>query len=113
MHGERFSLRRRRHIGAQNRFALYARPTAILQNPRAQTRMSTRASHACAAVIIGLMATFWAAVPLGKAAAADVAPAEDIRDIRGPKGIFPPWLVPALLAGGALLAIGGYAAWRW
>jgi Domain of unknown function (DUF4381) len=75
--------------------------------------MSTRASHACAAVAIGLMATFWAAVPLGNAAAAEVAPAEDIRDIRGPKGIFPSWLVPALLAGGALLAIGGYAAWRW
>ena len=75
--------------------------------------MSRRASHARAAVIIGLMATFWAAVPLGRAAAADVAPAEDIRDIRGPKGIFPPWLVPALLVGGALLAIGGYAAWHW
>jgi hypothetical protein len=75
--------------------------------------MSRRASRACAAVAIGLMTSFWAAVPLGKAAAADVAPAEDIRDIRGPKGIFPLWLVPALLAGGALLAIGGYAAWRW
>ena len=46
-------------------------------------------------------------------AAPDAAAAEDIRDIRGPKGIFPLWQVVALLAGGALLAIGGYAAWRW
>ena len=47
------------------------------------------------------------------AAAADVAPAEDIRDIRGPKGIFPLWLAAAMLAGAALLAIAGYALWRW
>jgi Domain of unknown function (DUF4381) len=39
-------------------------------------------------------------------------PDEDIRDIRGPKGMLPPWLIPALLAGALLLLIGGYAAWR-
>jgi hypothetical protein len=39
--------------------------------------------------------------------------AEDIHDIRGPKGIFPLWQVAALLAAVALLAAGGYAAWRW
>ncbi len=39
--------------------------------------------------------------------------AEDIRDIRGPKFILPVWLVPALLAGALLLALGVYAAWRW
>ena len=39
-------------------------------------------------------------------------PDEDIRDIRGPKGLLPPWLIPALLAGALLLLIGGYAAWR-
>jgi hypothetical protein len=44
---------------------------------------------------------------------ADIPPGEDIRDIRGPKKVFPAWLVPALLAAGVLLAIGGYAAWRW
>jgi len=27
--------------------------------------------------------------------------------------MLPPWLIPALLAGGALLATAGYAAWRW
>jgi hypothetical protein len=56
-----------------------------------------------------------AALPMASAgaSAADVATADDIRDIRGPKGIFPLWQLAALLAGGALLAIGGYAAWRW
>lgn len=39
-------------------------------------------------------------------------PDEDIRDIRGPKGMLPSWLIPALLAGALLLLIGGYAAWR-
>ncbi len=44
---------------------------------------------------------------------ANAASADDIRDIRGPKGIFPLWQVAALLVGAALLAIGGFAAWRW
>ncbi len=44
---------------------------------------------------------------------ADAASADDIRDIRGPKGIFPFWQMAALLVGAALLAIGGFAAWRW
>ena len=43
----------------------------------------------------------------------DAAPADDIHDIRGPKGIFPLWQLAALLAAVALLAAGGYAAWRW
>jgi HAMP domain-containing protein len=41
------------------------------------------------------------------------AAAEDIRDIRGPKFIPPPWLIPALLAAAVLLAWGAYRAWRW
>jgi Domain of unknown function (DUF4381) len=83
-------------------------------------RRANRASRACAAAAIGLVAAFSSALPMtaiGAAAAdvsaADVSAAEDIRDIRGPKGIFPLWEVMALLAGGALLALGGYAAWRW
>lgn len=47
------------------------------------------------------------------AARANTAPAGDIRDIRGPKGMFPLWLLLALLAGAALLAAGAYAVWRW
>jgi len=48
----------------------------------------------------------------GSASGTAPAPDEDIRDIRGPKGMLPPWLIPALLAGAALLVLGGYAAWR-
>jgi hypothetical protein len=75
-------------------------------------RPSHRASHACALAAAALIALFSAAAP-SAAAAAEPTTAEDIRDIRGPKGMLPPWLIPALLAGGALLAIAGYAAWRW
>jgi len=54
---------------------------------------------------IALLAAFTAS------AAADAV--EDIRDIRGPKYLFPPWLLPAVIAGAALLALGAYGIWRW
>ena len=44
--------------------------------------------------------------------ASDNASAEDIRDIRGPKAIFPLALVLVLLAGAALLALGGFILWH-
>jgi hypothetical protein len=51
--------------------------------------------------------------PIADAApSADVSTADDIRDIRGPKHIFPLWLLLAWLAGTAALAIAGYALWR-
>jgi hypothetical protein len=53
------------------------------------------------------------AAPSADASAADVSTADDIRDIRGPKHIFPWGLLLAWLAAGLVLAIGGYAAWRW
>src|SRR5258708_34807399 len=40
------------------------------------------------------------------------SPDEDIHDIRGPKGMLPPWLIPALLAGAALLVLRDYSARR-
>jgi hypothetical protein len=40
-------------------------------------------------------------------------PAEDIRDIRGPKLVHPAWLYPAILSAGVLLAFGAYGVWRW
>jgi hypothetical protein len=71
--------------------------------------MSKRASRVCAAAAAGLIATLSAAMPL-RAAAPDGG--EDIRDIRGPKFVFPWGLVLELLAGGAVLAVGGYLLWR-
>jgi hypothetical protein len=46
-------------------------------------------------------------------ATADSAPDDDIRDIRGPKYIFPLWQAMSLVAAAVLLAAGGYAWWRW
>jgi hypothetical protein len=37
---------------------------------------------------------------------------EDIRDIRGPKYLLPAWVLPALIAGAVLLAVGIYGLWR-
>lgn len=42
-----------------------------------------------------------------------VAPSEDIRDIRGPKPIASPWVVPLMVIAGLLVAGSAYAAWRW
>ena len=40
------------------------------------------------------------------------APDEDIRDIRGPRSIFPLWQVLAWIAVAVLAALGGYLGWR-
>ena len=50
---------------------------------------------------------------IGSNVSPDDASSEDIRDIRGPKGIFPLWVVPALIAGAAMLGLAAYAVWRW
>jgi Domain of unknown function (DUF4381) len=60
----------------------------------------------------------WAALALGVAGAylggicAAAAPAEDIRDIRGPKFILPAWALGAAIAAALLLALCGYWLWR-
>lgn len=81
------------------------------------SRMNHRAWGAratCArAAALRLMAAILTAMPLRAAAAAVATASEDIRDIRGPKGVFPWWIVVAWVAGIALLAVGGYGAWRW
>jgi hypothetical protein len=38
--------------------------------------------------------------------------AEDIRDIRGPIYLLPAWVLPALIGGALLLALGVYGLWR-
>ncbi len=73
--------------------------------------MSNRASRVCAAATAGLLAVL-AAAALTPAAAATDTGGGDIRDIRGPKSIFPWGLVLELLAGGTVLTASGYAAWR-
>ena len=54
----------------------------------------------------------WSAALAATLSAAAQA-AEDIRDIRGPKFIFPPWLLSAVIAGAILLAFGAWGLWRW
>jgi Domain of unknown function (DUF4381) len=51
----------------------------------------------------------------GPAASGSVAsgPEEDIRDIRGPKYVLPAWVLPAVAAGVAILALIIYRVWRW
>jgi Domain of unknown function (DUF4381) len=51
--------------------------------------------------------------PAPAPAPAPAEAAEDIRDIRGPKFLVPPWLLPAVIAGAVLLAFGAWGLWRW
>jgi hypothetical protein len=39
--------------------------------------------------------------------------AEDIRDIRGAIYVLPEWVLPALIGGAVLIALGFYGLWRW
>jgi Domain of unknown function (DUF4381) len=75
-----------------------------------------RAFRMCAAAASRLMAVLSTAACLAVAAVSSAATspvaAEDIRDIRGPKAIFPWPLLLALLAGAAVLIAGGYFLWR-
>jgi len=41
-----------------------------------------------------------------------IASSEDIRDIRGPKPIASPWVIPLLVIAGLLVGGSGYAVWR-
>jgi Domain of unknown function (DUF4381) len=70
--------------------------------------MSVRHSRRRAALALGIAAAF-----LGSGLCAAAAPAEDIRDIRGPKFILPAWALWAAIAAAALLALCGYWLWRW
>jgi len=83
---------------------------------------SGKRAAAAAAVIGAVLGTgLWAAPARGPAAEPDVSAAstasavgsaEDIRDIRGPKLLPADWVLPALIAGAAILALGFYGVWR-
>jgi hypothetical protein len=51
----------------------------------------------------------WVALVSGTALAES---GEDIRDIRGPKGVPGSWVIPAALAGALVVALCAYAVWR-
>jgi hypothetical protein len=59
----------------------------------------------CAAAAALISMTIWAG-----AGAAPVA--EDIRDIRGPIYVLPEWVLPALIGGAVLVALGIYGLWH-
>jgi Domain of unknown function (DUF4381) len=67
-----------------------------------------------AAVAAGALLIFLAAGSCAVASAQPPPgpPAEDIRDIRGPKLILSEWVWPGLLAAGVLLVGGSYLLWR-
>jgi hypothetical protein len=75
--------------------------------------MSDRERRRRAAWSAALAAALSAALLAATAGSAAAQAVEDIRDIRGPKFIFPPWLLPAVIAGAALLALGALGLWRW
>jgi hypothetical protein len=72
--------------------------------------VSDRARRRRAALTAALTTALSAALSIASTVA---EAAEDIRDIRGPKFIFPPWLLPAVIAGAVLLALGALGLWRW
>jgi hypothetical protein len=77
---------------------------------------SAISAAATAGAATAAAATAAAAPPAQPVPATDAArpadPTEDIRDIRGPQSILPAWLLPALVAGAAVLAVGAYGVWR-
>jgi len=70
--------------------------------------LGKRSARLCAAVTLAAFTVLSALTAVAAETATD-----DIRDIRGPKSIFPLWQWVAWLAGAALLAAAAYAWWRW
>jgi len=70
---------------------------------------------AARAVVLSTVLSTVLSIALSAASTASAAAeaAEDIRDIRGPKYLFPPWLLPAVIAGAVLFVLGAYGIWRW
>ncbi|MGC2032604.1 MAG: hypothetical protein WA642_21480 [Steroidobacteraceae bacterium] len=67
-------------------------------------------------LMLGAHTTFAQAPSVNKTASPPngaIASSEDIRDIRGPKPIASPWVIPLVVLAALLVAGSGYAAWRW
>jgi hypothetical protein len=75
--------------------------------------MNDPARRRRAAWTAALTAVLSTALSPASAALAAAEAVEDIRDIRGPKFIFPPWFLPAVIAGAVLLGLSAYGIWRW
>jgi Domain of unknown function (DUF4381) len=76
-------------------------------------RRRAASTAALAAVLSAVLSIALSAASTASTASAAAQAVEDIRDIRGPKYLFPPWLLPAIIAGAVLLALGAYGIWRW
>jgi hypothetical protein len=86
--------------------------SARLSSIRGAVRAGVAAAFCAAALCsAGLSAQAPAASAQGRAESSDSP--QDIRDIRGPKYVWPDWLLPAVLAGGVVLGLGAYGIWRW
>jgi hypothetical protein len=86
---------------------------AILCAASGAPAISAAAMAAAAMAAAATAAAASAAPPVSIIDAARPADStEDIHDIRGPQAILPGWLLPALVASGALLAVGAYGVWR-
>jgi len=86
--------------------AMFAVATLLLGKPAA-------ADPIAAAPVAAAPATASGTATPAPAPAVDPASADDIRDIRGPKPYLPPWLIPAIAGLVVLLALAGFATWRW
>lgn len=82
-------------------------------NQRARRRRAAWSAALAAAPLPALSIALSIALSGAIAAAAGAGAVEDIRDIRGPKFIFPPWFLPAAIVGTVLLALGAFGLWRW
>jgi hypothetical protein len=86
-----------------------------MNGPPSSIRCALRAVAAalCAAALCGTALSAGAPGAPAQGSAESSDPAQDIRDLRGPKHLWPDWVLPSVVAGGVVLALGAYGIWRW
>lgn len=85
-------------------------------NHHPRLRTSRPIAAALVLLVLGAHTTFAQAPSANQAISPSngaIASSDDIRDIRGPKPIASPWVIPLMVLAGLLVAGSGYAAWRW